>query len=50
MTKSSTLTLAILKTEITADQKHQRVVDWLDEVHVALYKHLDLSGNIRVCL
>lgn len=50
MTRASTLTQAVLRAEVTPEQKHQRVIDWLNEVHRVLYKNLDLSKqSIKVC-
>ena len=45
MTKSSTLTQVVMKAEVTPEQKHQRVIDWLNEVHKVLYKNLDLTKH-----
>ncbi|XP_063687295.1 uncharacterized protein LOC134820695 [Bolinopsis microptera] len=45
MTRSSALTQAVSRAECTPEQKHQRVIDWLNEVHKVLYKNLDLSKH-----
>ena len=45
MTRTSALTQAVSRAECTPEQKHQRVIDWLNEVHKVLYKNLDLSKH-----
>jgi len=45
MTRSSALTQAVSRAECTPEQKHQRVIDWLNEVHKVLYKNLDLTKH-----
>ena len=45
MTKSLTLTQVVSKAEVTPEDKNNRVIDWLNEVHRVLYKNIDLSKH-----
>ena len=45
MTKTLTLLQVVSKAEVTPEDKNQRVIDWLNEVHRVLYKNIDLSKH-----